>query len=179
MTTELELAQMLDQFVDDLNEGVIPQIYELMASGSDAADDLIPLLDLVAQFKASTVQMPVNEKDRIKAQVLEAAQASPATRGWSIRRLVEEGDPQVVAKSAALGLAPTQMDAVRSDTTPLDLDDPSEVVNELAKKYKLRFFDLLSWVNQLISSVLRVEANSSMSTVYARDSEHEGVGKPK
>lgn len=70
MTTELELAQMLDQFVDDLNEWVTPQIYELMASGSDAADDLIPLLDLVAQFKASTVQMPADEKERVKAQVL-------------------------------------------------------------------------------------------------------------
>ena len=80
MTTELELAQMLDQFVDDLNNGVTPRIYELMASGFGAADDLIPLLDLAAQFKASTVQMPANEKERVKAQVLEVAQAKPAVQ---------------------------------------------------------------------------------------------------
>ena len=75
MTTELELAQMLDKFVDDLNEGVTPRIYELMASGSDAADDLIPLLDLVAQFKASTTENEEGSQllqaflDRVRQQI--------------------------------------------------------------------------------------------------------------
>jgi len=167
MINELELAQLLDQFVDDLDDGVMPRIYELMDFDPEVVTELIPLLDLAAWFKVSSVQMPANEKERVKAQVLEAAQG----KSWSMRRLVEESDPQVVAKGTALGFAPAQMDAVSSDTTPFDLDDPSEVVNQLAKKHKLRFFDLLSWVNQLISSVLRVKANSSMSMVYARGGE--------
>jgi hypothetical protein len=149
----------------------MPRVYELMASGFDGAEDLIPLLDLAAQFKVSTVQMPSSEKERVKVQVLRAAQAGPATQGWSIRRLVEESDPQIVAKRVALGIEPTQINAVSSDTTPLDLEDPSEVVNELAEKYKVCFFDLLNWVNQLISSVLRADTHSSMSMVYARDGE--------
>jgi hypothetical protein len=175
MTTELELAEMLDQFVDDINRGVAPQIYELMAAVPDAADDLIPLLDLIAQFKASTAQMPDSEKEKIKAQVLEMARGNPAARAWSIRRLIEESDPQVVAKSTALGLTSDQLDAVRSDTTPLNLEDPdnvNKVVAELANRHSLRFFDLLSWVRQLISSVLSVEANRSISMVYARDGEY-------
>ena len=97
MTTELELAQMLDQFVDDLNNGVTPRIYELMASGFGAADDLIPLLDLAAQFKASTVQMPANEKERVKAQVLEVAQAKPAVQVQS-----DPARPTVVASNDGL-----------------------------------------------------------------------------
>jgi hypothetical protein len=171
MTTELEMAQMLDEFIDDLNEGVMPRVYELMASGLDIPEDLIPLLDLAAQFKVSTVQMPSSEKERVKTQVLKAAQVNSTTQEWSMSRLVKESDPQVVAKGTSLGFEPTQINAVSSDMTPLDLENPSEVVNQLAEKYKMHFFDLLSWVNQLISSVLRADPHSSMSVMYARDGE--------
>ena len=61
MTNELELAQLLDQFVDDLGDGVMPRIYELMDSDPEVVTELIPLLDLAAWFKVSSAEMPANE----------------------------------------------------------------------------------------------------------------------
>jgi hypothetical protein len=66
MTDKMKLAQLLDQFVDDLNTGVMPRIYELMASEPDAVAEMVPLLDFVAWFKASTTQVPVSEKEEIR-----------------------------------------------------------------------------------------------------------------
>ncbi len=60
----------------------MPLVYELMASGFDSAEDLIPLLDLIAQFKVSTVQMPLDGKERVRVQVLKVAQVVlPSVQG--------------------------------------------------------------------------------------------------
>jgi hypothetical protein len=55
MADEMELAQLLDQFVDDLNNGRVPRIYELMVSDPETVAELIPLLDLAAWFKTSNL----------------------------------------------------------------------------------------------------------------------------
>jgi hypothetical protein len=180
MTTELNLMAILDQFMEDLDEGVEPRIYELMASDPTKLTDLIPLLELITLVEASTTSMPDEEAEKVKARIFgKAADSHVSQSEWSMSRLVEESDPEVVAKGQAFGLDQAQMDVISSDTTPLDLDDLSGVVNELAKKHKLPFFDLLNWVNQLVSSVLSAQGNSSTFMVYARDGEREERVKPE
>lgn len=81
MTTELDLIAVLDQFVEDLDEGVTPRIYELMASDSETIADLIPLLELITLTEASTVQMPVAETEKVRARVLQVAQTNLDSSG--------------------------------------------------------------------------------------------------
>ncbi len=177
MADEMELAQLLDQFVDDLNNGRVPRIYELMVSDPETVAELIPLLDLAAWFKTSNVQAPATDAETIKNL---SDQVNHARGNWSMQRLIAEGDPQVVAKSKAFGLGPTQLRAVSSDTTPFDLRDSdrvNEIVARLARKHQMRSQGLLGWVRQLISSALHVETNSSMSMVFARDAERRQADK--
>lgn len=170
MNTELNLSELLNQFLDDLDGGVTPRIYDLIASDPDAIEDLIPLLDLISLARASTAQIPIEKKQNMKSYLLTLADKT--AQEWSMQRLIEEGEPEVVARGDTLGLTPTQLKAISTDTTPVNLDNPKEVVRQLAKKYQLgrvQFAGLLNWILQLTAS-LGPHNNTSM--VYARSDEN-------
>ena len=77
MKDELEQAQALERFVDNLNA-----VHPAQLTENEVDRDMLPLMQLAAQFKASTVQMPPQADDLIKAKLLNkmaAQSAEPST----------------------------------------------------------------------------------------------------
>lgn len=77
MTEELNFSEILNQFMDDLDNGVTPRVYELMASDPDVIADLVPLLDLITLARASTAQIPDAQKQSMKSHLLDLINAKP------------------------------------------------------------------------------------------------------
>jgi hypothetical protein len=160
MSHESQLEHLISEFVDDLNEGKEPRLYDYLLDHPDEADELLPLMNFVGWYKAVTMEMPEQEKESIRGAILNP---------WTMRRLVETSSPELVENAAQSGLTQQQIEQLSKDETPIDLGHPNEVVRRLSDKYDARFFNLLGWVRRLITDVSSQEPHSStMSPAFTR-----------
>lgn len=170
---ELKLALLLDELVNDLNNGVMPKIYTLMESDPELAAELAPLVDFSIWFKAETAQIPEDIEAKIEQNIITVLAEDEITPEWSMQRLVQESEPDIVARGEGLGLTPAQLEAISVDETPVSLDNPKEIAKSLANKYQLgraQFSKLLNWILQLTSGL---QPNNTTSMIYARGDKKE------
>lgn len=171
MTDENKLNRLLSEFVDDLNDGKEPRLYDYLLDHPDEADEILPLTNFVSWFKAATIEIPEDEKESI-ANALQGI--------WTMRRLVGASNPTLIDKAVQSGLTRQQVEQLRNDTTPIDLEHPNDTVHHLSDRYGVHFFNLLGWVRQLITEVLSTESNTqSMSPAFTREKKHHDNDKNK
>lgn len=164
MSHESQLEHLISEFVDDLNEGKEPRLYDYLFDHPDEADELLPLMNFVGWYKAVTMEIPEHEKESIRGANLNL---------WTIRRLVETSSPELVENATQSGLTQQQIEQLSKDDTPIDLERPNEVVRRLSDKYGVRFFNLLGWVRRLITDVISEEPhNKRMSPAFTRKDKH-------
>src|SRR5205809_934679 len=89
MSDENKLEQLLNEFVDDLNAGREPKLYEYLLDNPEDADELLPMMNFVGWYKQTTMEVPVSEKEKVRSALL-----AP----WTMRRLVEESKPELLNK---------------------------------------------------------------------------------
>lgn len=63
----MNIERLLNEYVDDLNAGVSPRLYEM--EGIDW-DELTPLLQFVNWYKLCTIELPEHIKQSILKKVL-------------------------------------------------------------------------------------------------------------
>jgi hypothetical protein len=171
MDEEMKLNEVLDQYVRDLQEQRLPQVYNSEELDLGVRPELAPLLELAAMVRAAAKPIPADRRKGMKAAILEAlvTDATGEGQNWSMQRLVLEATSRGLEADRTV-LTDVQVQKISSDTTTFDLGDTkriSEIVAGMAKSQGIRFFDLMHWVNKLVSNVLQFQSGRS-SAVYAR-----------
>ncbi len=174
MDNQARIEQIISEFVDDLNKGVSPRLYDLMANEPELTASLLPILDFTAWFKAIAVEVPKEEKETIKTKIF-----SPDSTVWSMSRLITRSDSETLARGEDFGLSKKHVEALSSDDMPFDLESPNNAAQKLSQKHGIPFFDLLGWMRQLISSVMQAQDSGRMSTIYARQDKEDSNGDKK
>lgn len=160
MSDESKLERLISEFVDDLNEGKEPRLYDYLFDNPDETDKLLPLMNFVGWYKAVTIEVHEHEKESTLDAILNT---------WTMRRLVEISSPELIENATQSGLTRQQIGQLSQDDTPIDLEHPNEVVRSLSDRYGVGFFNLLGWVRRLITNVISEEPhNRRISPAFTR-----------
>jgi len=165
MKNQKDLLAIVEQYAIDIQEGVRPSFYQLLATNPDL-EELLPLIELLTLTDAASIKMPTNSTEKVKQEILSS---SPKSSKWSLQRLINENVPAISQKSS-FGLTQKLIETIRSDNEEFELNDANkvnEIVSRLATKHHIQFSDLLLWVRELISNVLHAPSNQSI--VFARE----------
>lgn len=165
MNDEMMFARLLDEYVDDLNNDSNPRLLKYLDEHPEQAGELLPLMNFIGWFKVASVEVSESTKRSVRDRVFQP---------WTLELLIENSTPQVMESAIQSGLSRQQVDQLRKDDTPIDLEQPNDALRRLAKKHNVQFINLLAWVRQLISSVtVNTSANASFSPAFTRRSKQQ------
>src|SRR5688572_10423877 len=100
MSDESKLERLITEFVDDLNDGKEPRLYDYLFDHPDEADELLPLMNFLGWFKAVTIEVPEEDRMRTRDAILNS---------WTLRRLVKASNPELLEKALTSGLTQQQV----------------------------------------------------------------------
>lgn len=58
MSDEGILERLMSEFVDDLNDGREPRLFDYLLDHPNEVDEFLPLMNFVGWFKAATMEVP-------------------------------------------------------------------------------------------------------------------------
>lgn len=168
MSDEGILERLMSEFVDDLNDGREPRLFDYLLDHPNEVDEFLPLMNFVGWFKAATMEVPEQEKENVRGAILNP---------WTVRRLIETSRSELVEKATQSGLTRQQVDQLSKDDAPIDIDNPNETVRRLSDKYDVHFFNLLGWIRQLITGINATGLQSgSTLPAFARKEKRQNNG---